>query len=136
MKIQVRNSIFETNSSSVHSVTVCDKSDYIDWTNGKKKFNPYKEDFLDNAEADKYNIENKVINDFNYDGIFIDSDYRNPDIIDFILGNIIVNNRYDMIDAYLTYERYFTCAEYITDNFERIVNYEENKIEFGYEGYR
>lgn len=35
MKISVRRGIFETNSSSVHSLTMCTKSDFDKWKNGE-----------------------------------------------------------------------------------------------------
>lgn len=35
MKYNIRTSIFETNSSSVHSITMCMKDDYIKWCNGE-----------------------------------------------------------------------------------------------------
>lgn len=35
MKRQVRRGVFETNSSSVHSITMCTKSDYDKWKNGE-----------------------------------------------------------------------------------------------------
>lgn len=33
MKIQVRRNVFETNSSSVHSITMCSKDDFKKWKN-------------------------------------------------------------------------------------------------------
>lgn len=33
-KIQVRRGLFETNSSSTHSITMCDDSDFEKWKNG------------------------------------------------------------------------------------------------------
>ena len=41
MKISVRRSIFETNSSSVHSLTMCNKSDYDAWKDGELIYNYY-----------------------------------------------------------------------------------------------
>lgn len=35
MKIQIRRGVFETNSSSVHSITMCSKEDYERWENGE-----------------------------------------------------------------------------------------------------
>lgn len=35
MKIQIRRGIFETNSSSTHSITMCTKDDYTRWENGE-----------------------------------------------------------------------------------------------------
>lgn len=36
--IQIRNNVFETNSSSTHSITMCMKNDYIKWKTGKVWF--------------------------------------------------------------------------------------------------
>ena len=38
MKIQVRQGCFETNSSSVHSLTIASKEDYVKWQKGKTFF--------------------------------------------------------------------------------------------------
>lgn len=35
MKKQIRRGVFETNSSSVHSLTMCTSSDYDKWKNGE-----------------------------------------------------------------------------------------------------
>lgn len=35
MKRQIRRGVFETNSSSVHSLTMCTSSDYDKWKNGE-----------------------------------------------------------------------------------------------------
>jgi hypothetical protein len=37
--IQIRNGLFETNSSSVHSMVLCGKNDYQAWIDGDKLFN-------------------------------------------------------------------------------------------------
>lgn len=36
MKYQVKNKVFETNSSATHSITLLSREDYDDWTAGKK----------------------------------------------------------------------------------------------------
>ena len=41
MKIQVRRGVFETNSSSVHSLCICSADDYDRWKNGKLFYDPY-----------------------------------------------------------------------------------------------
>ena len=38
MKIKVRRSVFETNSSSTHSLTMCTASDYDEWKKGNMVF--------------------------------------------------------------------------------------------------
>lgn len=36
---QIRRGVFETNSSSTHSITICSKEEYEDWKQGKILFN-------------------------------------------------------------------------------------------------
>ena len=42
----IRRGVFETNSSSTHSITMCAKEDYDNWQNGKKFFNAGKNKFV------------------------------------------------------------------------------------------
>lgn len=35
MKTQIRQGVFETNSSSVHSITMCTQNEFNEWRNGK-----------------------------------------------------------------------------------------------------
>ena len=37
--IKIRYGVFETNSSSVHNMTLCDTNDYARWVNGEVLFN-------------------------------------------------------------------------------------------------
>lgn len=39
--INIRVGVFETNSSSVHSMVLCTADDYRDWLNGNKLYNVY-----------------------------------------------------------------------------------------------
>ena len=38
---QIRRNVFETNSSSTHSITMCSSNEYDDWKNGKVYLNEY-----------------------------------------------------------------------------------------------
>ena len=55
---QIRKAIFETNSSSVHSLTMCSKSEYDAWINGELLLNegwfdyPYDKQWLTREEAE------------------------------------------------------------------------------------
>lgn len=69
MKKQIRRGVFETNSSSTHSFTMCSKEDYDKWVNGELMFDKYNETFVevntkiteeDKAEAKKYYERNKT----------------------------------------------------------------------------
>lgn len=46
--IQIRNSVFETNSSSTHSLNICTKQTWLDWKEGKLLYCPYSNRFIDN----------------------------------------------------------------------------------------
>jgi len=54
---QIRKAIFETNSSSVHSLTMCSESEYQKWQDGELLLNegwfdaPYNKQFLTAEEA-------------------------------------------------------------------------------------
>lgn len=50
MKRQVRRGVFETNSSSTHSLTMCSKQQFEDWQNGKILFDYWKEKFVEAKE--------------------------------------------------------------------------------------
>lgn len=41
---QIRQSIFETNSSSTHSITIASKKDFDDWVSGRVVFKRYEKD--------------------------------------------------------------------------------------------
>lgn len=50
---QVRRGVFETNSSSVHSITMCMKSDYDKWVNGELYWNRWSDGFVSKETVDK-----------------------------------------------------------------------------------
>ena len=58
MKRQIRQNVFETNSSSVHSMTMCMSSDFENWKNDKLWFSDMqKPNFLPKEDAIKFNTE-------------------------------------------------------------------------------
>lgn len=69
MKKQIRRGVFETNSSSTHSLTMCSKEDYDKWVRGELMFDRYNEVLVemnieitehDKAEAKKLYERNKT----------------------------------------------------------------------------
>lgn len=50
MKIQIRQGVFETNSSSTHSITICTQEQYNDWVAGKCKFDVYNNRWSETVE--------------------------------------------------------------------------------------
>ena len=60
MKRQIRRSVFETNSSSTHSLTMCSKEQFDDWKNGKLMYDRWAEKFVEPktlTEQDKNNAK-------------------------------------------------------------------------------
>ena len=47
MRMQIRQGVFETNSSSVHSLTICSQEEYDRWEKGELLFSRYKEVFVE-----------------------------------------------------------------------------------------
>lgn len=47
MKTQIRRNVFETNSSSIHSITMCSGDEYEKWKDGEMLFDCWNEDFVD-----------------------------------------------------------------------------------------
>ena len=47
MKVQIRRNVFETNSSSVHSMTMCSGDEYKKWRDGELLFSDWDGDFVD-----------------------------------------------------------------------------------------
>ena len=52
MKRQIRYGVFETNSSSTHSVTVCMKEEFDKWKNGELLFSRWGEEFVNPEDND------------------------------------------------------------------------------------
>lgn len=82
MKI-IRNNVFETNSSSTHSLTLCDTSDFEDWKNGQLMYNMKKDKLITLDEAREEYVRQAIIykamknregdSGYEYGGIFVDS---------------------------------------------------------------
>lgn len=111
---QIRYGVFETNSSSTHSLTICMKSDYEQWKNGKvylnkfwlsttskykdKKFitkdeaidilinNPYR-DYSDYSKLNKDELEES----FREDCIYTFDNYDNDELEDYYESFITPN---------------------------------------------
>lgn len=46
---QIRKNVFETNSSSTHTLAICTEDEYKDWQDGKLLFNKWHETFVKNS---------------------------------------------------------------------------------------
>lgn len=60
MKLSVRRCLFETNSSSVHSITMCNKSDYDKWVNGELYYDRWEDKLVPNSDKIQENRKGNV----------------------------------------------------------------------------
>ena len=49
--IQVRRSVFETNSSNVHSITMCTEADWLNWEKGNLIYDDWDEKLISKKEV-------------------------------------------------------------------------------------
>ena len=122
MKRQIRRNVFETNSSSVHSLTMCSGEVYKKWENGE---------VLYWEEKNKFGTREEIIEEMKNmkwrDGTpqYENVDWENEDSVDDIFSDegIKTCEKYFENDWYETYEE-----KYTTQNGEEVVA-------FGYYGH-
>ena len=64
MKRQIRRGVFETNSSSTHSITMCSNKEYEKWENGE---------VLYWQDGDKFGTREEIIEEYKNNKIEIDN---------------------------------------------------------------
>lgn len=122
MKKQIRRGVFETNSSSVHSITMCSQDEYSKWERGELYISQYGSGFKTKDEITK-ELKAKThwkTNDLYYPNV----DWNNVDEVD----EIIKDNEYLKEEEYWDSIDHETFSDsYTTPNGEKI-------IAFGYYG--
>ena len=146
MYYQIRRGTFETNSSSVHSLTLCSESDYERWSYGELFYEPLGKGFIEpekilNSEEFKEMEVSKHIKDnislfkemaYAYEELSYDDDYwRIIDERSEELNNTIKDEIRNMevysIDSFFARNDYETFAE--EKNIDGV-----NVVAFGYFG--
>lgn len=94
MKIQYRLGVFETNSSSTHSLTMCSLVDYKKWKAGIVKYYIQARKFVDEEEA--YAINNSVLMAYNEGRKHPISNFDELPIVDMMDGAVTAY-QYDKI---------------------------------------
>jgi hypothetical protein len=119
MKRVIRRGVFETNSSSTHSLTMASGEDYTKWENGEILFNDggffTKEEAIEELKNDKY--FNKYNPNF---------DFSNEEAVEDALKE----------EGYYTYDHYwdYKCEEYETFSRSYKTDSGEEVVAFGYYG--
>jgi len=75
MKRQIRRGVFETNSSSVHSITMCTSSDYEKWKNGEMAWDRGEWELVSVTDEVKESIDNDEREYYTYEQ-FYDWEYN------------------------------------------------------------
>lgn len=116
MKRQIRRGTFETNSSSVHSLTMCTEDEFKKWENGEVLFW---------GDYGKFATREEIINELMTKSWYRNTDWRNDDDVTSLLYDEGVKtfNEFFEDDWYETYNQ-----EYTTPNGEKV-------IAFGYYGH-
>ena len=112
MKI-IRNGVFETNSSSTHSITMCMKSDYEKWKNGELYyFEDSKTGFVTKEERDEI-IRKNVI----YNKLVIDYDKKTITFKGITVHYENYEDKYKKMDTFYTKENLDAVTQEEIDNY-------------------
>lgn len=123
MKTTVRQGVFETNSSSVHSLTMATKDDYEKFENGELFYITFIYPYFANVHKDFISRDElyQIAKELGFDGKIEDTD----ELLNFFDGDVV---SYDLFwDS--DHERF----EYFTDEFTTPKG--ETVVAFGYYGY-
>lgn len=126
---QIRRGVFETNSSSVHSLTMCMADDFDKWRSGDMLWDRWGDKFVTNADADK------LLADYRNDFLSENPDYIRDDEEWEDKFNRYLRYNYDK--QFYTYDE-FNDYDYI--EFETFVGHfttpnGERIVSFGYYGH-
>ncbi len=138
--IKIRSGVFETNSSSTHSLSICKKSDCDKWINGELMYCKYPKDnnkeFVSIEEGNKINKQ-RTIDYHNWIELNDDDSYVTEEDFDVEDLEIMVFSfiKYDPDSNYLTFEDYEKIlSEYNYEPFkqEYKTKHGDQIVTFGY----
>jgi hypothetical protein len=107
---QIRRNVFETNSSSTHSITMCSQSQFDDWKAGRVLFDYYKEAFVKAqkmTDADRENAKNEYKKSYEGRSYYKKWEDLSDDEVNQWYNKYYSENCYYDKDDLQTYEDYF-----------------------------
>lgn len=122
MKKQIRRGVFETNSSSVHSITMCSDDEYSRWERGEVLFWSNKNKF---GTKEDIISELKTLTWYSGKLRYLDTDWNDEDVVYDIFSDEGIQTEKAFWDN-CDYETF--SERYITPNGEKVVA-------FGYYGH-
>ena len=135
MRCSIRYNLFETNSSSTHSLVICSRDEFEKWKNGKLFLNTYTHkfksfDFFTDAQLEDAK-ENyiKTMNEYMKFWQDLTEDERKKYCFQFLKDTGIIDEDYESYDEYMTDTSLETFAEQYTSKSG------DNIVVFGRYGY-
>ena len=132
---QIRKGVFETNSSSTHSLTICTRDEYEKWINGQVLFDKDFNKFVKNItisskqykDAENYYNRNKLAYYKDWE------DLTDKEKQDYTVKYLKDQGEYD--DTLYAHEEWVDSVEYETFEQEFTTPSGDNMVAFGYYGY-
>lgn len=116
MKRQIRRGVFETNSSSVHSLTMCSREEYNKWENGEILFWKWQ---------DKFDTREQIIKELKTKSWCSNVDWNNEDEVNDVFSD----------EGIQTCEEFFDDCDLETFHQSYITPNGDEVVAFGYYGY-
>lgn len=64
--LQIRQGVFETNSSSTHSICIVKKSDFDKWKNGEMMYDSWNDKMVTREEMEEARLSDKYFDEYYY----------------------------------------------------------------------
>ena len=120
---QMRRNVFETNSSSTHSITMCSKDEYDRWRNGELYLDRWGSEFKTRNELiEHFKTKTRYQSTELY---YPDTDWNNPNEVDEILKD----------ENWMTEKQYWDDVDMETFKESYTTPNGDEVVAFGYYGY-
>lgn len=135
---QIRRNVFETNSSSTHSITMCSQSQFDDWKAGKILFDKWNDKFVTKklTEEDKRAAMEEYKDTYECQPFYKKWEELSEDEVN-NWYNEYCTNKSDLYEDLVTYDEYFESYDletytsyYTTESGDKIVAFGK----YGYDG--
>lgn len=122
MKRQIRRGVFETNSSSVHSLTMCSAEEYEKWKNKEVLFWKERDKF---GTREEIIAELKTIESWHGGLWYANVDWENEDEVHDVFSD----------EGIMTYDYFFEDYYYETYSYNHTTPSGDKIVAFGYYGH-
>lgn len=132
----IRRNVFETNSSSTHSLIICSDKTYNDWLDGKVVYNSYAEEFVEAKQPTEIDFHKAEVM-YTENKSYYMKDWKDltPEMqLAYLKENVMEEND---TYQYRTYEDYKNEMDSMEESFERTYETEHGDVVhiLGYMGY-